>query len=259
MILIPKKREALEKIREKVSAQEKEYKQAEIYNQKFHKRQGLAKDERDEGETYEDERKEDPRVAYKRKARERRDAMRGRSLTRGTRKNRKRIVRGGNVIEKNRKSNEVLKSDDVEKASIDNKNYKKIDGLYFKHHQHRVELLAAAERIKLRGFMGRELLKRVYTFRKDKIEKVIIAKYGNLIAKYAKKYNVPPMLIASVIASESGGNPNARPYGKNGKLLSSAKGLMQLIDGTAKKMGVRNAFNPEQKYNGGDKIFAINV
>ena len=51
-------------------------------------------------------------------------------------------------------------------------------------------------------------------------------------------------LLASVINAESGGNPHARSH-------AGAKGLMQLMDGTAGDLGVTDSFQPDQNVRGG--------
>jgi len=73
-----------------------------------------------------------------------------------------------------------------------------------------------------------------------------IALYEPHIKKAAEKYDVDPVLIKAVIAQESYGNPNA--VSKVG-----AKGLMQLMDGTAKQLGVNDSFDAEQNIMGGTK------
>jgi soluble lytic murein transglycosylase-like protein len=78
-----------------------------------------------------------------------------------------------------------------------------------------------------------------------------LASYQDVIAAAAAKHGVPESLIKAVITRESRGNPKAQPYDKSGKLRSSAKGLMQLIDGTAKRFGVTDAFDPGQNVDGG--------
>lgn len=67
-----------------------------------------------------------------------------------------------------------------------------------------------------------------------------------IVQKAAKDFNLDPNLIHSVIRQESAGNPNA---------VSSkgAKGLMQLMDSTAKMLGVNQSFDPEQNVRGGAK------
>ena len=71
-------------------------------------------------------------------------------------------------------------------------------------------------------------------------------KYDGLILKYAEKYGVDALLIKAVIRQESRFNPNATSS-------AGAKGLMQLMPGTAKEMGVTDVTNPEQNIEGGVK------
>jgi soluble lytic murein transglycosylase-like protein len=62
--------------------------------------------------------------------------------------------------------------------------------------------------------------------------------------KASRTYDVDPALIYAVIYRESSGNPQT---------VSSkgAKGLMQLMDGTARELGVSNSFDPEENVRGG--------
>ena len=71
-------------------------------------------------------------------------------------------------------------------------------------------------------------------------------KYQAEIMEAAEKYDLPPNLIASMIKQESNSNPNA---------VSSkgATGLMQLMEGTAKEMGVTDITNAKQNIMGGAK------
>lgn len=74
--------------------------------------------------------------------------------------------------------------------------------------------------------------------------------YADYINRAAKKYKVNPALIAGVIKQESGFQKLA--YNSHSK----ASGLMQLIPGTAKEMGVKDPFDPEQNIMGGTKYLA---
>lgn|GEM_PF-3557145 len=54
-------------------------------------------------------------------------------------------------------------------------------------------------------------------------------KYRNLIREYANRYRVDPAIVCSIIREESFYNPGARSY-------AGALGLMQLMEGTARRM-----------------------
>ncbi len=76
-----------------------------------------------------------------------------------------------------------------------------------------------------------------------------LASYEGHIAAASSEFNVPPSLIKAIITAESAGNPHAvSPVG--------AKGLMQLMDGTAKDVDVKNVFNPQENIKGGTRYIA---
>jgi soluble lytic murein transglycosylase-like protein len=76
--------------------------------------------------------------------------------------------------------------------------------------------------------------------------------YADMFVKAGQKYGVSPKLLAAVAKVESGYNPNAvSPAG--------AQGLMQLMPTTARGLGVRDSFDPEQAINGGAKLLARNL
>jgi len=75
-----------------------------------------------------------------------------------------------------------------------------------------------------------------------------LKKFQPIIHKASKKYSVSQNLIYAIIHQESGGNPQAiSPKG--------AKGLMQLMDQTAKELGVVNVWDPEENILAGVKYF----
>lgn len=73
-----------------------------------------------------------------------------------------------------------------------------------------------------------------------------IGNYEGIIEEAAEKYELPKALIKAVITTESAGNATA-------KSSVGAKGLMQLMDGTAKGLGVSNSYDPRQNIMGGAK------
>jgi len=68
-----------------------------------------------------------------------------------------------------------------------------------------------------------------------------------LIAAAARQENVSPSLLSAIVEVESGFNPHAvSPAG--------AKGLTQLMDGTARRLGVTDSFDPWQSLVGGARF-----
>lgn len=66
----------------------------------------------------------------------------------------------------------------------------------------------------------------------------------NMVSQISKKHGVDEKLVQALIKQESGFNPKAKSH-------CGAMGLMQLMPGTAKTLGVKDAFNPVQNVDGG--------
>ncbi|MFA8341701.1 MAG: transglycosylase SLT domain-containing protein [Rhodothermaceae bacterium] len=76
-----------------------------------------------------------------------------------------------------------------------------------------------------------------------------LANYEGFINNAAQKFGVDKNLIKSIILTESAANEKAVSK-------ANAKGLMQLMDGTAADMNVKNSFDPEDNINGGTKYIS---
>src|SRR5215475_7259495 len=72
------------------------------------------------------------------------------------------------------------------------------------------------------------------------------APFGELIRKAAAKYEVDADLVFSVVAAESNFNPKALSR-------RNARGLMQLLPETARRLGVRDIYDPAQNIDGGTR------
>jgi|MudIll2142460700_1097286.scaffolds.fasta_scaffold309579_1 soluble lytic murein transglycosylase-like protein len=69
-------------------------------------------------------------------------------------------------------------------------------------------------------------------------------KYDPVIRETSKRYDVDYALVKAVIKAESNFDPQAISR-------AGAKGLMQLMPGTAKALGVNDSFHPEDNIDGG--------
>jgi len=75
-------------------------------------------------------------------------------------------------------------------------------------------------------------------------------RYQSFVEKAAMTYELPEALIWAVMRTESAFIPTVVSH-------KGAQGLMQLMPGTAKDMGVSDAFDPEQNIMGGARFLRI--
>ncbi len=68
--------------------------------------------------------------------------------------------------------------------------------------------------------------------------------FDQLIVETAQRHCVDPSLVKAIVKVESNFDPGAVSH-------AGAKGLMQLMDGTAQTLGVTDAFDPAQNVEGG--------
>jgi len=80
----------------------------------------------------------------------------------------------------------------------------------------------------------------------NKVADSILSRYGPYIEEASKETSLDPSLIISVIKAESNGNPNAVSS-------AGAKGLMQLVDSTAKDYDVKQVFDPKENILAGSR------
>jgi hypothetical protein len=78
-------------------------------------------------------------------------------------------------------------------------------------------------------------------------------KTGEFAMKTAEKYGLDPSYVNKIIANETGGMKDA----STAVSPAGAKGVMQLMPGTAKDMGVKDVFDPFQNIEGGVKYLAM--
>lgn len=83
-----------------------------------------------------------------------------------------------------------------------------------------------------------------------KVQAMRLANYAPVIQQASGKYGVPVELICAVILQESGGNMKAVSH-------CGARGLMQLMPATARRLGVANSHDPVQNIMGGTKYLRM--
>jgi soluble lytic murein transglycosylase-like protein len=75
-------------------------------------------------------------------------------------------------------------------------------------------------------------------------------RFDDIVVTHAQRHSLRPELVRAVIQVESGYNPMATsPKG--------AMGLMQLMPATARELGVRNPYDPEDNIRGGTRYLRL--
>lgn len=77
-----------------------------------------------------------------------------------------------------------------------------------------------------------------------------IDNFNDIVAEASNKYSIPENVIKAIITVESAGQVNAKSH-------AGAKGLMQLMDGTAKDLGVSNSYDPRENIMGGTRYIRM--
>lgn len=76
------------------------------------------------------------------------------------------------------------------------------------------------------------------------------AAYRHTIERTAQRYGVSPLLVRAIISVES-------CFDRLARSVAGAQGLMQLMPGTARSLGVTDVFDPVQNINGGIRYFSV--
>ena len=79
---------------------------------------------------------------------------------------------------------------------------------------------------------------------------VNVSRFDGLIRRAAGHYRLPFAFIKAVMKVESNFNPRARSK-------ADAKGLMQIMDGTARMLNVKDPYDPEQSVFGGARYLRM--
>jgi len=78
------------------------------------------------------------------------------------------------------------------------------------------------------------------------------SQFDGIVNEMAKKYDVDPKLIHSIIQHESNYNPNATSH-------AGAKGLMQIMPLNFEAYGITNPYDPRQNIEAGTRMIKANL
>ncbi len=83
----------------------------------------------------------------------------------------------------------------------------------------------------------------------DRIMQTRADAYRSVIEHNSRRFGVSPLLVRAIISVES-------CFDRLARSVAGAQGLMQLMPSTAKALGVRDAYDPEQNISGGIRYFS---
>ena len=105
---------------------------------------------------------------------------------------------------------------------------------------------------KTQGTTGTSFASVMQNVQKQKSVPVGAAKYDAIFEEASRTYGVSKSLLIAVAKAESNFNPNDVSH-------AGASGIMQLMPGTAKSLGVKNVFDPYENIMGGAKLLRDNI
>ena len=100
---------------------------------------------------------------------------------------------------------------------------------------------------KTQGTTGTSFASVMQNVQKQKSVPAGAAKYDAIFEEASRTYGVSKSLLIAVAKAESNFNPNDVSH-------AGASGIMQLMPGTAKSLGVKNVFDPYENIMGGAKL-----
>ena len=105
---------------------------------------------------------------------------------------------------------------------------------------------------KTQGTTGTSFASVMQNVQKQKSVPAGAAKYDAIFEEASRTYGISKSLLIAVAKAESNFNPNDVSH-------AGASGIMQLMPGTAKSLGVKNVFDPYENIMGGAKLLRDNI